>query len=321
MRSGTASILPFVLIYLHNVQGIGLGTAGLDPRDERVRQHRRRPGRRHAGRPPRRTAGACARARLPRGRLRRLRRSSTAPGRASLVAAVTGIGNGLFWPAQSTLITSCSPAGPPPRHVRDAAGRDEPRDRARRTRGRADRDDRRARHVRRALPRSTGRRSSCTSACSLPSSPSRRSTSPAARRPGGSYGRSSAIARSWASSRSTRSSSSPACRGSSCCRSREERGRRDGDEIGIDLLREHRGDRARAAAVTKLSEGHRRMRMLAMLGVLWAGCWVLVPLAGVWVTGVAAAVLLAASWRRSGSASASTAPCRDRSSPTSPSHG
>ena len=45
--------------------------------------------------------------------------------------------------------------------------------------------------------------------------------------------------------------------------------------------------------VTKLSEGHRRMRTLAVLGVLWAGCWVLVPLAGTWVTGAAAAVLLA----------------------------
>ena len=45
--------------------------------------------------------------------------------------------------------------------------------------------------------------------------------------------------------------------------------------------------------VTKLSEGHRRMRTLAALGVLWAGCWVLVPLAGSWVTGAAAAVFLA----------------------------
>jgi len=45
--------------------------------------------------------------------------------------------------------------------------------------------------------------------------------------------------------------------------------------------------------VTRASEGHRRMRILALLGVLWAGCWLLVPLAGSWVTGVAAAVLLA----------------------------
>ena len=46
--------------------------------------------------------------------------------------------------------------------------------------------------------------------------------------------------------------------------------------------------------VTKLTEGHRRMRTLGLLGVLWAGCWVLVPLAGSWVTGAAAAVFLAA---------------------------
>jgi MFS family permease len=45
--------------------------------------------------------------------------------------------------------------------------------------------------------------------------------------------------------------------------------------------------------VAKLSEGHRRMRTLALLGALWASCWVLVPLAGSWVTGAAAAALLA----------------------------
>jgi MFS family permease len=45
--------------------------------------------------------------------------------------------------------------------------------------------------------------------------------------------------------------------------------------------------------ITKLSEGHRRMRTLALLGVLWAASWLLVPLAGWWVTGAAAAVLLA----------------------------
>ena len=45
--------------------------------------------------------------------------------------------------------------------------------------------------------------------------------------------------------------------------------------------------------VSRASEGHRRMRILAVLGVLWASCWVLVPLAGSWVTGASAAVLLA----------------------------
>jgi len=46
--------------------------------------------------------------------------------------------------------------------------------------------------------------------------------------------------------------------------------------------------------VTKLSEGHRRMRALALLGVLWAGCWVAVSLVGgSGVEGATAAVLLA----------------------------
>jgi MFS family permease len=44
--------------------------------------------------------------------------------------------------------------------------------------------------------------------------------------------------------------------------------------------------------ITKLSEGHRRMRTLALLGILWAASWLLVPFAGWWVTGAAAALLL-----------------------------
>ena len=45
--------------------------------------------------------------------------------------------------------------------------------------------------------------------------------------------------------------------------------------------------------LAKLSEGHRRMRMLAVLGVLWAACWVAVSIVGGSVDGRAAAVLLA----------------------------
>jgi MFS family permease len=45
--------------------------------------------------------------------------------------------------------------------------------------------------------------------------------------------------------------------------------------------------------IAKLAEGHRRMRTLALLGVVWAASWLLVPLAGIWLTGVQAAVLLA----------------------------
>lgn len=46
--------------------------------------------------------------------------------------------------------------------------------------------------------------------------------------------------------------------------------------------------------IAKLSEGHRRMRMLALLGVVWASCWVVVSVVGGSVDGTTAAVLLAA---------------------------
>ena len=45
--------------------------------------------------------------------------------------------------------------------------------------------------------------------------------------------------------------------------------------------------------IAKLSEGHRRMRMLGLLGLLWAACWVAVSLVGGSVDGATAAVLLA----------------------------
>lgn len=46
--------------------------------------------------------------------------------------------------------------------------------------------------------------------------------------------------------------------------------------------------------IAKLSEGHRRMRMLALLGLLWAACWVAVSLVGRSLEGTTAAILLAA---------------------------
>jgi MFS family permease len=45
--------------------------------------------------------------------------------------------------------------------------------------------------------------------------------------------------------------------------------------------------------VAKLSEGHRRMRVLALLGVVWAAAWLLVPLAGLRLEGGSAVLLLA----------------------------
>ena len=46
--------------------------------------------------------------------------------------------------------------------------------------------------------------------------------------------------------------------------------------------------------IAKLSEGHRRMRMLALLGAIWAGAWLLVPVAGIRFDGSAAVLLLIA---------------------------
>lgn len=46
--------------------------------------------------------------------------------------------------------------------------------------------------------------------------------------------------------------------------------------------------------VSRASEGRRRMAMLGLLGVTWAVSWLLVPVAGIWLHGVAAAVMIAA---------------------------
>jgi MFS family permease len=45
--------------------------------------------------------------------------------------------------------------------------------------------------------------------------------------------------------------------------------------------------------IAKLAEGHRRMRVLALLGLVWAAAWLLVPVAGVAFEAASAAVVLA----------------------------
>jgi MFS family permease len=45
--------------------------------------------------------------------------------------------------------------------------------------------------------------------------------------------------------------------------------------------------------IVRLSEGRRRMRVLALMGVIWAGAWLLVPIAGLWLAGFAAVAMLA----------------------------
>ena len=46
--------------------------------------------------------------------------------------------------------------------------------------------------------------------------------------------------------------------------------------------------------IVKWQEGRRRMRALAVMGVLWAGSWLVVAAAGAWTTGSAAVALIAA---------------------------
>ena len=46
--------------------------------------------------------------------------------------------------------------------------------------------------------------------------------------------------------------------------------------------------------ISRASEGRRRMKLLGLLGLTWAASWLLVPIAGIWLSGVTAAVLIAA---------------------------
>ena len=39
--------------------------------------------------------------------------------------------------------------------------------------------------------------------------------------------------------------------------------------------------------IVRLAEGRRRMRVLALMGVVWAASWLLVPVAGLWLASAA----------------------------------
>ena len=121
-------------------------------RDERVRLDRERACRRGARRSARRQGSARLGARLPRDRLRGLRARGQ---RVEGLRRRHRDGNRQR-PVLARAVDAhhrADAADAPPRGVRDAAGRDEPRDRARCARRRADRDDLAPRHVRRAVPR------------------------------------------------------------------------------------------------------------------------------------------------------------------------
>ena len=106
---GNGITLPFLFIYLHNVRGIGLGIVGLIVGSHAVASI---------------VAGPVFGAQIDRFGGRRLLATALAilaagyalyplvhePWQGFLVAAITGIGVGGFWPSQSTLIAGLTPA-------------------------------------------------------------------------------------------------------------------------------------------------------------------------------------------------------------------
>ena len=136
---GNGIVLPFLVIYLHDVRGFGLGVAGLVVAVVGG-------GPAHGGSsPPARSSTASA----PRPRARcglvlqavgiGLLPLVRSPWQAFVLIAIEGAGSAGFWPSQSTLIARLTPAGAPARGVCTAARDDEPRHRARRAGRRADR--------------------------------------------------------------------------------------------------------------------------------------------------------------------------------------
>ena len=289
---GNGVTLPFALIYLHNVQGIGLGTAGLILATNAIVSI---------------VAGPLSGTLVDRLGGQRILATALVflavgyagyaivdtPWKGFLVAAVTGIGNGFFWPAQSTLITQLTPAAK--RHTAFAMQRV-------------------VMNLGVGLGALVGGLIATTSRPATfdvlwfvnaatfvvylgvllarvpePASPEARAASH-----GGSYG---PVLRDRTFMGVVALNTLFIFAGMS----------------GFELLPVYAKNEAAVTEtmigivffvntvvivlaqlpVTKASEGHRRMRILGLLGVLWAGCWLLVPLAGLWVTGAAAALLLA----------------------------
>jgi MFS family permease len=289
---GNGAILPFVLIYLHNVQGIGLGTAGLVLATNAFVSI---------------GAGPVAGTLVDRVGGKRVLASALvflavgysgyvlvdSPWKGFAVAAVTGIGNGMFWPAQSTLITMLT---------------------ARERRHAAFAMQRVVMNLGIGLGALVGGLIATTSrpatfdvlfllngatflvylgvlAAFVPEPSSRESRSATA---GGSY---LPVLRDRPFMGVVALNTLFILAGMAGFELLPVYAKNEADVtetmIGIVFFVNTVVIVLAQLPVTKLTEGHRRMRTLAILGVLWASCWVLVPLAGVWVTGAAAAVLLA----------------------------
>ena len=164
---GNGVVLPFLVIYLHDVRGFGLGVV-------RARRRRLRRGAalRRACSPARWSTGSAPRRVLGGGLVMQavgfgLFPLVREPWQAFVLIAIEGAGSAGFWPSQSTLIARLTP--PARRHAAYAQQRVTMNlgiglgglDR------RLDRERRAARARSRSSSSSTQRRSSRTSACSL----------------------------------------------------------------------------------------------------------------------------------------------------------
>ena len=229
---------------------------------------------------------------------------------------VSGIGTGFFWPAQSTLLAGLTPPDRRPATfamqrvmmnlgiglgalVGGLIATRQPRD------------------VRRALPRSTPPRSSSTRACSPSPCPEPRPAASGTRasgklRPRGPPRRVHGGRGAQHAVHLRRHARLRAAAGV-----REERGGRRPRRDRLSLLRQHGGHRPRAAADREASRGAQADA---------DACRARRPVGGVWLPFVVGGSVARARrhsrcsrsrWASSASASASTGPCRRRSSPTS----
>ena len=149
---GNGVVLPFLIIYLHNVRGISLGLAGLAAATQSATALASgflagtlsdRIG------PKRVLVGALGVMTVAFALMPLIR----SPWQAFAVYVVWGAGSGSFWPSQSALLAGADTAGAPLTRVRAAAPDDEPRRGDRRRRGRLDRVGRAPVALHRPLPR------------------------------------------------------------------------------------------------------------------------------------------------------------------------
>lgn len=290
---GNGMLLPFLLIYLHNVRGIGLGVAGLIVGANAVVSV---------------VAGPVAGTLVDRYGGRHVLALSLVvlafgyggfalvhePWQGFLAAAVTGLGNGFFWPAQSTLLASLSP--PDRRHATFAMQR------VMMNLGIgvgalvggliADADDPGTFIALFLLDGATFLVYLGVLLAAVPEPAPVRAAGAGGRQ--GSYG---AVLRSRAFVAVIGLNTLFVFAGMSGFEllpvfAKNEVGVAEG-AIGAIFFVNTVVIVLAQLPIAKLSEGHRRMRMLAVLGVIWAACWVAVSIVGGTVDGTTAAVLLA----------------------------